>query len=142
MATTQLVLVALALSPVRGDMGRAEDFKAPLVDLRGPIIVLTPSDAVLEEATRVAASAWNEWKRVPAFTVGPGGIPVGWDDSLSVAAGWYPDRRRIEISTAYRPGVDCLRCAIAHELGHVIGVGHGEGGPFGLDEGPPEEAVR
>ena len=70
MAATQLVAVALALSPAQGDMGRAEDFKAPLVDLRGSIVVLSPSDGVLGKATGLATVAWNAWEGAPVFRGG------------------------------------------------------------------------
>ena len=141
MAATQLIVWVLVLSPAQGDMGRVPELTAPLVDLSGSVFVLTPSDEELGAATALATAAWNEWEGAPIFAVGAGGIPVEWSSSLDVAAGWFPSSH-IEVSTGYRPGIDCLRCALAHELGHVLGIPHGKSGPFGLAAGPPEERIR
>ena len=94
-------------------------------------LVLAPEDGPLLAASERAAAEWARYGESVSTSRGAT-VRVRWNPDLNldgtpVAAAVYAAGDRIDVNSAlYRPDVDCLWCAIFHEIGHLLGYDHGD----------------
>ena len=93
-------------------------------------LVLTPQGSMLTEATERAVQEWTD--KGESVSISNEGVVINWNPELElngspVAAAVYEAGDKIDVnSTLYRPGIDCLWCALVHEIGHLLGYSHGD----------------
>ena len=94
-------------------------------------------DSTLLDAYQRASEEWLLYGEVA-----PTNIKIMWTPELNqngspIAAAVYESGEKIEVnSSLYRPDIDCLWCALFHEIGHLLGYEHGDG-LYGIEVPPP-----